>query len=367
MYAPAFKITNKTLLNLISVETAGKIIALAQLQPEWEVRLKQESVARRIFSMARFSGNGLNIEEIAKIVKDEPGRDDKAVDVAFRAGVVGKEKDIQQVLNIMNTNRLTDQMAYLAGKFKQGDFGEKDLAQINALLGERLIPVEELGRLRMKNDPSMAGSNQPLVVEIPLQMEDLFSWFKSTTRNEIHPINKAGIMFHEILRINPFSDNNLLSAISFFQLSMASDGYGFKKLWAVEEEILKNNESFQAAMTSVERNAGELTIWIEYLSRCLSEAAEKALTKVMNLVGDAPIFKSDGGKVISLSERQIGIMEEMTLRNEMTIKEIRSILPLVSDDTILRDLKDLIGKKLIRKRGKTKGAVYVMGKIRSYR
>ncbi|KKT51826.1 MAG: hypothetical protein UW44_C0007G0001, partial [Candidatus Collierbacteria bacterium GW2011_GWB2_44_22] len=33
----------------------------------------------------------------------------------------------------------------------------------------------------------------------------------------------------------------------------------------------------------------------------------------------------------------------------------------------LRDLKDLIDKKLIRKKGKTKGALYVMGKTRSYR
>ena len=147
----------------------------------------------------------------------------------------------------------------------------------------------------------------------------------------------------------------MLTAIDFYQLVLASEGYGLKKIWSIEEEILKNADNFTQAVSSVERNGGELTIWLEFLSKCLSQSAEKAQTKVMNLVGDAPIFKSDGGRVISLTERQIAIMEEMTLKGEMTIKEIRNVLPMVSDDTILRDLKDLIDKKLIRKKGKTKG------------
>jgi len=35
-------------------------------------------------------------------------------------------------------------------------------------------------------------------------------------------------------------------------------------------------------------------------------------------------------------------------------------LPMVSDDTILRDLSGLIKKSLIRKKGKTKGVKYLL-------
>ena len=192
-------------------------------------------------------------------------------------------------------------------------------------------------------------------------------WLKGVSKSEIHPINKAGVMFYELMRIKPFEENNLISATCFFHLILFAEGYGLKRIWSINEEVFKNGDSFRNALDSVERNGGDLTIWLEFLSRCLSDSAEKAQTKVMNLLGDAPVFKSDGGKTISLTERQIAIMEEMTLKNEMTIKEIRNILPMVSDDTILRDLKDLIEKKLLKKRGKTKGAMYVIGKIRSYR
>jgi predicted HTH transcriptional regulator len=44
------------------------------------------------------------------------------------------------------------------------------------------------------------------------------------------------------------------------------------------------------------------------------------------------------------------------------MKEGRKILPMVSDDTVLREIKDLMKKGLLKKRGKTKAAYYVMVK-----
>ncbi|KKT40753.1 MAG: hypothetical protein UX47_C0002G0054 [Candidatus Collierbacteria bacterium GW2011_GWA2_46_26] len=366
MFSPVFTITNKNLSNLIGVEVAGKIVQLSKLQPDWELRLKQECLVRKIYSMARFSTNELSFDDVARIVRDEPGRDDKPSQVALRVGVVGKERDIQQILNLLNVTRFIEQLAFLAGKFKHDEYGERELSQINTLLGERLVSPSETGKIRDREAEGFT-SVPPMVVEVPFQVEDLFGWLGSVGKNELHPINKAGIMLFELLRIIPYLENNLLTALCFYQLILSMEGFGLKKLWSVEEEILKNRDAFQLAVSSVDRNGGDLTIWLEYLNRCLADSAEKIQTKVMNLVGETPIFKSEGGRVVSLTERQIAIMEEMTVKNEMTIREIRNVLPMVSDDTILRDLKDLIDKKLIRKKGKTKGALYVMGKARSYR
>lgn len=367
MFAPKFNVTNKTLLSLIETEIGNKLVSIAPIQQDWEVRLKNESLIRKVYGSLRFEENGLSLEDIARIVKDEPGRDDKPNDVAMRVGVVGKEKDIQQVLNLINANKLVEQIAYLSGKFAQSDYGEREMVQLNSLLGERLVASEKLGRWRDKETAHPFTGQATLPVEIPFQIDDLFSWFKTANVSEIHQELKAGVMMYEIIRISPFAENNLLTALYYYQLVLAAEGMGFKRMWSGEEEILKNTESFRTAYMSVEKNGGDLSAWLEYLAKCTAEAAEKAKTRVLNLVGDAPIFKSDGGKVISLSERQIAVMEEMTLKNEMTIKEVRSVLPMVSDDTILRDLNDLINKKLIRKKGKTKGALYVMGKVRSFR
>jgi len=367
MFSPEYLITNKVLTNLIGVEVNAKLIEMAPLSPEWEFKLKKEVQCHRANGMLHFAGNGLDLNSISKIVSDEPNRDDRAGEVALRTGVVGKEKDIQALLNLLNTSRLVDQVSYLSNKFKHSDFGEKELMQINLLFGERLLEPALLGKYRSADLDSSLVDLSPSAIEVPYQVDDLFLWFKSANKGDIHPILKSATMFFELIRISPFANFNLETSLSFFELVLASEGYSHKQLLSVADELFKNKETFLKAMTKTEDGGDSLTPWFEFVTRAMLDASEKAKIKVMNLVGDAPIFKSDSGKVISLTDRQIVIMEEITIKNEMTIREIRSLLPLVSDDTILRDLKDLMGKKLIKKKGKTKGAMYLLGKVRGFR
>lgn len=366
MFDPRFIITGKILNNLIELEKAVLVADLAPLQTDWEVKLKLECLSKRTYSVLHYSGCQLDIDDVTKIVKDDPGRDDKPAQIALRIGVVAKEKDVQKAINWLNSNRLVSQTAYLANKFKQGTFGEKDLITLNSLLGERMVNSSALGGYREKISSEYPEIKSPPPVEVRYQMEDLFSWFKGASKVEIHPIIKAGVMLFEIFRIRPFEEDNLTSALFFSGLTMASEGYGMKELWAYEEDLLENRQRLTEIL-AITADSGDLTGWLEYFTKMLAGAAGTTRIKIMNLVGDRPIFKSEMGKVISLSERQITIMEEMTIQGEMTIKEIRGILPMVSDDTILRDLKDLILKKLLKKKGKTKGAVYVLGKVKGFR
>lgn len=366
MFSPRFVITNKILGNIVELEKAGLVVDLATLQTDWEMKLKLECLSKRCYSTLHFLGISLDIDDVAKIIKDDPGRDDKPAQVALRIGVVAKEKDVQKTINWINANRLVSQTAYLTSKFKQEIFGEKDLVSLNSILGERIVNSTVLGGYREKESREYPEITFPPSIEVKYQMEDIFSWFKGASKQEIHPVVKAGVMLFEILRIRPFEEDNLTSGLLFSSLIMASEGHGMKELWPIEEDLLKNKQRLIEILT-VSVESGDLTGWIENLTKMYAEAAEKTRIKIMNLVGDRPIFKSEGGKVISLSERQITIMEEMTIQGEMTIKEIRGILPMVSDDTILRDLKDLILKKLLRKKGKTKGAVYVLGKVKGFK
>lgn len=366
MFSPRYVITNKILGNLIELEKAALVVGLAPLQTDWEAKLKLECISRRAYSVLHFLGCSLDVDDVSKIIKDDPGRDDKPAQIALRVGVVAKEKDVQKTINWLNANRLVSQTAYLSNKFKQESYGEKDLLTLDSILGERIISPTSLHGYREKNNVEYPEIKSPPPVEVKYQMEDLFSWFKGVEKLEIHPVIKACVMLFEVMRIRPFEEENLVSSLFFFGLILSSEGYEMKGLLGFEEELLKNRPRL-TDIFAITVESEDLTGWLEYLSRVLSDAGNKARVKIMNLVGDRPIFKSEGGKVISLSERQITIMEEMTIQGEMTIKEIRAILPMVSDDTILRDLKDLILKKLLRKKGKTKGAVYILGKAKGFK
>ena len=54
------------------------------------------------------------------------------------------------------------------------------------------------------------------------------------------------------------------------------------------------------------------------------------------------------------------LVEYIETYGSVSNRQWRNLLREYSDDTILRDLKDLQKKRLIKKKGSTKGAVYVL-------
>jgi len=368
MFAPVYSVSNKLLSRLIAFERAMAVMAIVPTPGDWETRIRQDCLVRRVQAGLRICGNDIEMCVMGKIIADDPGRDEKAEEVALRLGIVAYERDMQMVLNFLNANKYKEQLGYLSMRFKQPGFGEKDLMQINSLLMEKIIPARELGVFRMEEggEAWMKGRMRvPSAVEVSYQLKDFLGWFSE--ENEINPIIKAGTTLYEIVRIQPFDQGNILAGLLFTDLFMNGSGYGFKGLWVWEEELLKNKEVLLNSLSEPERNNGDLTSWLEFFVGCLESAALRAKSRLMALIGEQPMFRSESGKVIPLSERQIAIMEDLTLRGETTIKEVRSVLPSVSEDTVLRDLKDLMEKKLVKKKGHTRGARYVLGRVKYMR
>ena len=63
---------------------------------------------------------------------------------------------------------------------------------------------------------------------------------------------------------------------------------------------------------------------------------------------------------MSLTERQIKIVEYIQENGFFQNKAFFELFPMVSEDTVLREIKDLIKKNIIVKEGTTKGVRYVL-------
>ncbi len=369
MFEPKFIISNKMLEWVVVVEKTKQVVELVRLPEDWEGRMKLELTARKAVALMKHLGSQLNVTDAIKIISDDPSRDDKAEEVAKRVDVVGREIDIQMMMNWMNTNKYKDQMVYLSQKFHQRNLGMKELSQINSLWLERLVSPSVAGKYRNElSSDKLEGTGtewQVLSIEVPHQVEEILAWLGSGVKRGIHPLFVAGLCLYEILRIKPFGEENLAVAVFVMNWVLEEEGFGMKGFLEVEEELLRNRESVWGHVDGVRLN-GELTGWLEFFLKALAEASVKLRTKVMMAVGETPVFKTDSGKRVALSERQIIIMEGLTMSGDTTIKEVRALLPMVSDDTILRDLKDLMEKRLVKKKGRTRGAVYILGRNRAF-
>jgi len=107
--------------------------------------------------------------------------------------------------------------------------------------------------------------------------------------------------------------------------------------------------------------ARDITPWLEYFSEVVGTELSKVKEKVRKLSIDTRL-KAKMGEQVALSERQMSLIEYISDQGSANMQELKKILSMVSEDTILRDLTDLLDKGIIKKEGSTKASRYIITK-----
>lgn len=357
MFQPKLEINNKILDLIVEIELDFYFLKMVNMSSEWDVKLKAETLVKRVVACLRDSGILVSHDVVSKVVAEDPNRDENLMELAKSVGVTIRENELQMILNVVNASKFSDQLGYIVSKFNQESLTMKELTQINRFLGERMVMSDRLGKYR-QIDGTEVLAGHPFFNEIPYQLDEFLRWLSYDSKGKYNGVLVFSVILGELLRILPFDNFNFETCILFSLTHLKSLGYTVDFL-CFEEEFQKKKEIVEE---KIKRN--EFTGLAEIILEALQVAVAKAKSKINNTESLSVKFRTGSGKAVALSERQLLIMEELTAKEQLTIREIRDILPQVSDDTILRDLKDLISKKMIRKKGKTRGAVYFLGKTK---
>jgi len=151
-------------------------------------------------------------------------------------------------------------------------------------------------------------------------------------------------------------DGNGRVARALATLVLFREGYDIRKLFSLEEYYDRNPIEYYQALQSV-AITGDLTNWLEYFVFGLAQELDQVKEKVRHLSMDQRMLNKLGQQ-IALTDRQIKLLEFMREHEQMIMKDAQRMMPMISEDTILRELKGLIDKGLIEKVGKTKGSYY---------
>lgn len=357
MYNPQFVITNSILRDIGIIESAKEIINQAPLVPAWEAKFREEAIIRTVHHGTHIEGNELNYSEAAKVLEGQQ--------------VLARDRDIQEVINYRKVILdIEEKGKEIKNKLIKNDsstplFTKELLLAIHKETVNRILPDSAAGVLRktqvvIKN--SITGEitfRPPPFVEVPYLIQTFLDWLNRASFTDLHPVLQAGITHYELVRIHPFVDGNGRVSRASAILVLFAHGYDVKKFFSLEEYYDKNPETYYEALQSVEKNHGVLTSWIEYFVKGLAIELNRVKEKVQKLSVDLKI-KEKLGEQISLSERQIKIVEFIESTGFLQNKSFPELFPMVSEDTVLREIKDLLDKGLIRKEGSTKGAKYVL-------
>lgn len=367
MYAPKFTITNTILKNVGLIDGAREVIINAPIVPAYEKKFREEAIARQVHYGTHLEGNDLIYPEAIKVVAEVAARNITSASQVF--GVVGQERDIQEVVNY---RRVMDYLGQLYSE-TSGSFvyTEEVLHQIHHLSVDKLIPPEQAGRFRSEQVTvrnTQTGEiffRPPPAVEVPFLVKDVLDWLNSPDGHELHSVLRASIIHYDLAAIHPYVEANGRSARAFATLVLLVEGYDIKRLFALEEYFDRQAADYYGAIAAVSNQSidlidRDLTPWLEFFTKGLAVELTRVKERVRSLSVDSHLVRHLGGKQIELSERQLKLMEYLQSQKEITMATAKNILPMVSEDTILRDLKDLSQKGIIGKRGITKAAKYVL-------
>ncbi|MDD3998865.1 MAG: Fic family protein [Candidatus Shapirobacteria bacterium] len=376
MFSPLFTINNQILKNIGTLEAAKAIIDEAPLIPAYEKQFQQEAIVRTVHFGTRIEGNDLSYHDVAKLVE---GRQ-----------VTAGERDIQEVINYRNVVSYLEEIwaTFDAGlplpeeKFVQNAdtksrpffFSETIIKKIHELTTLKIIPESEIGKYRrqqvvLKNTRTGEIAHRPPpAIEVPYLMSDFVGWLNEAPTREIHPAIRAAIAQYILVAIHPFIEGNGRVSRAFSMLPLYVEGYDIRRLFSLEEYFDRNAETYYNTIQATHELDSDifqrdLTKWIIYYTEALAIELSRIKDKVQSLSRDLKFKQKLGGKQVHLTERQIKLVEYMQQFGGLRMPDAKSLLPMVSDDTIWRDLKKLIDDKVCEKRGSTKGAYYCLANV----
>ncbi len=363
MFQPTYTVSNNLIKYIGRIEACKEVITNAPLVPAWEAKFRDDARVRTIHFGTRVEGNELTMEQ-AELLMQVHGTGTPQ-DLGEQVGVIARARDIQEVLNYREVLKWIDDWGgYTA---KQIQYTDRILATLHQLTTRNILPLDQLGKYRTQQVVIRSATDgkvvfrPPVFVQIPTFISDLMEWLNAPAHHDIHPVIRAGIAHYELVRIHPFIEGNGRTARAFMLLILYAEGYDIKKLFSIEEYFDRDIDGYYRALLSVQQSQKQdMTYWLEYFCFGMAIELDRVKAQVQKLSQDAKLKNSLGGVQIALSERQIAILELLQEKRSVTTNDIVRILPLISTDTILRDMKDMLNKGLIKKEGVTKGVVYYL-------
>lgn len=352
MYQPKFSITNKILKNVGSIEASKEVIENAPLVPYYEKQFVSDALAKTIHHGTHIEGVGLEtLDQVKRMLEGEE--------------VMAHDRDIQEVINYRNVMTLLDDLSA-----KRSGYEEEDIKEIHKETVNKIIPVEKVGVYRktqvvIKEEGSgKVILHPPPPIEVPFLLRDFFEWLNSAQANDLHPILRAGISHYILVAVHPFVEGNGRTVRAFSNLILMKEGYDLKRFFSVEEHFDNDPASYYEAFAQVDSQSSniasrDLTNWIEYFTQVVAIELGKIKEKVRKLSIDTKL-KGKLGQQVALTERQMKLIEYLSENHSAGMYELKSVLSMVSEDTILRDVNYLLEKNIIKKEGRTKASRYII-------
>lgn len=181
---------------------------------------------------------------------------------------------------------------------------------------------------------------------LPDEMNKFLQWFNETTNTD--PVLKAAIAHVWFVTIHPFDDGNgrIARAVADMQLARADETA--QRFYSMSAQIRKERNAYYTILEKTQRGNLDITEWLEWFLECLGRALS-APEEILSLIFKKASFWKAHEKTI-FNQRQVLMLNKLLDKfdGKLTTSKWAKIAR-CSHDTALRDINDLVEKKVLIK------------------
>ena len=178
------------------------------------------------------------------------------------------------------------------------------------------------------------------------EMTGFLKWFNATA--EIDPVLKSALAHFWFVTIHPFEDGNGRIARAIADMMLARSEKTSQRFYSMSSQIQRERKDYYLVLERCQKGSLDITLWMEWFLKCLKRAigaSEKTLDAVLVKAG---FWKAHAGE--SLNDRQRKVINRLLDGFEGKLTSSKwAKLTKCSQDTALRDITDLVERKVLKK------------------
>jgi Fic family protein len=182
--------------------------------------------------------------------------------------------------------------------------------------------------------------------QVKKEMDRFLDWLNNN--NEIDLVLKSAIAHLWFIIIHPFDDGNGRIARAISDLLLARSDNSSQRFYSLSSQILSERKVYYDILQKIQYKEGEITEWIIWFLNCLYRALKNTEETIKKVLYKADFW--DKHKNTELNSRQRLMLNKLLDGFEGKLKTSKwAKITKCSQDTALRDIKDLIEKGILRR------------------
>jgi Fic family protein len=178
------------------------------------------------------------------------------------------------------------------------------------------------------------------------EMNQFINWFNEDATMDA--VLKAAVAHLWFVTIHPFDDGNgrIARAIADMQLSRAD--VSAQRFYSMSAQIRKERKDYYDILESTQKGSMDITAWLMWFLKCLDRAITATNETLAQVLKKAHFWEKHASTI--LNERQHLMLNKLLDGFEGKLNTSKwAKIAKTSQDTALRDIQDLMRKKILAK------------------